>query len=115
MRLLQMEYKGQVHTALSDSYNTARILHKLFCTESLEVDFEYINPSKETPVNQKEEAGEDSIENIAEDLQLLEASPLAGLINNEEIANLCSKYNIEVQSWLKLATEVMNTQEMQVA
>ena len=34
---------------------------------------------------------------------------------NEEIAGLCSKYNIEVQSWLKLATEVMNTQEMQVA
>lgn len=144
MRLLQMEYKGQVHTALSDSYNTARILHKLFCTESLEVDFEYINPSKETTVNQKgeeeyncslasflspellsqfgykgavqeEESEENSIENIAEDLQLLEASPLAGLINNEEIANLCSKYNIEVQSWLRLATEVMNTQEMQVA
>ena len=143
MKLLQMEYKGQVHTALSDSYNTARILHKLFCTESLEVDFEYINPSKETPVNQKgeeeyncslasflspellsqfgytgvsqEEAEEKFIDNIAEDLQLLETSPLAGLINNEEIANLCSKYNIEVQSWLKLATEVMNTQEMQVA
>ena len=55
MRLLQMEYKGQVHTALSDSYNTARILHKLFCTESLELDFEYINPSKEPPVNQKGE------------------------------------------------------------
>ena len=144
MRLLQMEYKGQVHSALSDSYNTARILHKLFCTESLEFDFEYLNPSKENPVNQKQEAEyncslasflspellsqfgytgaaqeeeteENSIENIAEDLQLLEASPLAGLINNEEIANLCSKYNIEVQSWLKLATEVMNTQEMQVA
>lgn len=143
MRLLQMEYKGQVHTALSDSYNTARIHHKLFCTESLELDFEYINPSKETPKNQKEEAEyncslasflspellsqfdytgaaqeeeaeENSIENITEDLHLLEASPLAGLINNEEIANLCSKYNIEVQSWLKLATEVMNTQEMQV-
>jgi len=48
-------------------------------------------------------------------LQLLEASPLAGLINNEEIANLCTKYNIKVQCWLKLATEVMNTQEMQVA
>ena len=42
-----MDYKGQVHTALSDSYNTARILHKLFCTESLDLDFEYINPSKE--------------------------------------------------------------------
>lgn len=46
MRLLQMDFRGQVHTALSDSYNTARILHKLFCTESLDLDFEYINPSK---------------------------------------------------------------------
>lgn len=64
---------------------------------------------------QEEESEENSTVNISEDLQLLEASPLAGLINNEEIANLCSKYNIEVQSWLKLATEVMNTQEMQVA
>lgn len=25
MKLLQMEYKGQIHTELSDSYNTARI------------------------------------------------------------------------------------------
>ncbi len=53
MRLLQMDFNGQVHTSLSDSYNTARILHKLFCTESLDLDFEYINPSKETLVNKK--------------------------------------------------------------
>ena len=145
MRLLQMDYKGQVHSALSDSYNTARILHKLFCTESLELDFEYINPSKETPLNTKKEAAEYncsfasflspellaqfgysitaaepeaeeySYEEAAEDLQALEDSPLYGMVDNKEIAELCSKYNIEVQSWLKLATEVMNTQEMQVA
>ena len=143
MRLLQMEYKGQVHSALSDSYNTARILHKLFCTESLELDFEYINPSKETPAeNQKnavayncsfasflspellaqfgysdtaQEAEEYSYEDAVEDLQALEDSPLYDMVDNEEIASLCLKYNIEVQSWLKLATEVMNTQEMQVA
>ena len=58
MRLLQMDYKGQVHTALSDSYNTARILHKLFCTESLDLDFEYINPSKENVAEKKEEKAE---------------------------------------------------------
>lgn len=145
MRLLQMDYKGQVHSALSDSYNTARILHKLFCTESLDLDFEYINPSKETPLNKKKEAAEYncsfasflspellaqfgysttatepeaeeySYEEAAEDLQALEDSPLYGMVDNKEIAELCSKYNIEVQSWLKLATEVMNTQEMQVA
>ena len=41
--------------------------------------------------------------------------PLYGMVDNEEITSLCSKYKIEVQSWLKLATEVMDTQEMQVA
>ena len=106
MRLLQMDFKGQVHTALSDSYNTARILHKLFCTESLDLEFEYINPSKENPVNKKkeeteyncsfasflspellaqfgysdskEEGTEDdySEESVTVDLQLLEAYPL---------------------------------------
>ena len=145
MRLLQMNFKGRVHSALSDSYNTARILHKLFCTESLDLDFEYINPSKENPVNKKKEEAEYncsfasflppellaqfgytnvaeepeseeySYEDAAEDLQLLETSPLYGMVDNEEIAGLCSKYKIEVQSWLKLATEVMDTQEMRVA
>lgn len=145
MRLLQMDFKGQVHTALSDSYNTARILHKLFCTESLDLDFEYINPTKETPVNKKKEESEYncsfasflspellaqfgysntaeepeeadySYEEAAEDLQALETSLLYGMVDNEEIANLCSKYKIEVQNWLKLATEVMETGEMQVA
>ena len=144
MKLLQMDYKGQVHTALSDSYNTARILHKLFCTESLDLDFEYINPSKENAAEKKEEKAEYkcsfasflspellaqfgysdsegervdddySEENITVDLQILEESPLAGMLNNKEIAGLCSKYKIEVQSWLKLATEVMETEEMQV-
>ena len=56
-----------------------------------------------------------SYEDAAEDLQALEASPLYGMVDNEEIAYLCSKYKIEVQSWLKLATEVLDTQEMQVA
>ncbi len=145
MRLLQMDYKGQVHTALSDSYNTARILHKLFCTESLDLDFEYINPSKETLQEKKKEEAEYNcsfasflspdllaqfgysntveepetddytLEEAVEDLQALEDSPLYRRIDQNEIAELCSKYNIEVHSWLKLATEVMNTQEMQVA
>lgn len=143
MKLLQMEYKGQVHTALSDSYNTARILHKLFCTESMDLDFEYMNPTKETLVDKKRDVAEyncsfasflspellaqfgytDSAEeekevnyeeDAAENMELLVDSPLYGMIDNEEIAGLCSKYKIEVQSWLKLATEVMNTQEMQV-
>ena len=53
-----------------------------------------------------------SDEREALDLKILETSPLAGMINNEEIADLCSKYKIEVQKWLKLATEVMETEEM---
>ncbi len=65
-----------------------------------------------------EEEGVDddnSEEAVTVDLQILEESPLAGMVNNEEIAGLCSKYKIEVQSWLKLATEVMETGEMRVA
>ena len=145
MRLLQMEYQGQLHTALSDSYNTARILHKLFCTEGLNLDFEYINPSKENTAEKKRDAAEYncsfasflspellaqfgysdseeeekeddySTDSVTVDLQLLENTKLAGMVNNEEIAGLCSKYKIEVQSWIKLATAVMETEEMKVA
>jgi len=142
MRLLQMEYKGQIHTAYSDSFNTARILHKLFCTESLDFDFDYINP-KETAKNKaptenyncsfasfmspellaqigwtsEEESEEESYEEygIEEDTVLLESSPLAGLVDNTEINSLCAKYNIKVSKWLRLATDVMETEEMLVA
>lgn len=145
MKLLQMEYKGQVHTALSDSYNTARILHKLFCTEGLELDFEYINPSKEEAPAQKknepeyncsfasflspellaqfgyeekkdEENTEESFDEdrVSENLIILDDSHLAGIVNNEEISTLCSKYKIEIQKWLSVARKVMETQEMQV-
>jgi inhibitor of KinA sporulation pathway (predicted exonuclease) len=145
VKLLQMDYEGQVHSALSDSYNTARILHKLFCTESLKLDFDYINPTKKNlpeknededygcplasfispellaqfgctkaPL-EEEECDEYSYEDAAEELESLEDSPLAGMVNNEEIAKICSKYKIEVKNWLRLATEVMDTKEMQVA
>lgn len=145
VKLLQMDYEGQVHSALSDSYNTAGILHKLFCTESLKLDFDYINPTRknfaeknededyscplasfvspellaqfgyaENPL-EKEEANEYSYEDAAEDLKVLEDSPLAGMVDNDEIAKICSKYQIEVKNWLRLATEVMATKEMQVA
>lgn len=146
MKLLQMEYEGQVHTAYSDSFNTARILHKLFCTESLDFCFEYINPNeikknKSESKTQKEnyncsfasfmppelmelfgltaenEVQEDNFEEYGteEDIELLNSSPLAGLIDNKEIAEICSKYKISINKWLQLATEVMNTDEMMVA
>ena len=54
VKLLQMEYEGQIHTAYSDSYNTARILHKLFCTEGLELEVEFLNPT-DTESAEKEE------------------------------------------------------------
>ena len=147
MKLLQMDYKGQVHTAYSDSFNTARILHKLFCTESLDFDFEYISPNdrKDKPeINTpkenyncsfasfmspellaqfgwtvEEEISEESYEDhnneTEEDTDLLADSPLAGLVDDEEINSLCAKYKITFSKWLKLATEVMDTEEMMVA
>ena len=80
-----------------------------FLSPELLAQFGYSNAAEEP------ETDDYSYEDAAEDLQALEASPLYGMVDNEEIANLCSKYKIEVQSWLKLATEVMDTQEMQVA
>jgi len=148
IRLLQMDYEGQVHTAYSDSYNTARILHKLFCTDSLELDFDYINPNsdklnkndnlKDLKENyscsfasfispellaqfgysvDSEEDNSETYEDygVDDDIELLESSPLTGLIDNEEISTLCSKYKISFNKWLKLATEVMETKEMLVA
>lgn len=145
MRLLQMDYKGQVHTAYSDSFNTARILHKLFCTESLDFDFDYINPKEKkdnteykTPKENyscsfasflspellaqfgwsgEEESDENNNEDygVEEDTELLQSSPLADLVDDAEINSLCEKYKITFNKWLKLATEVMDTEEMTVA
>ena len=46
LRLLQLDYQGQIHTANCDAFNTARILHKIFCTESLKPSIEYIDLGK---------------------------------------------------------------------
>ena len=58
VKLLQMEYEGQVHTAYSDSYNTARILHKIFCTEGLEPEVEFLNPSDTEPAQKEKKSNE---------------------------------------------------------
>lgn len=140
-----MEYKGQVHTAYSDSFNTARILHKLFCTESLDLEFNYINPKEKKEKTEykapkenyncsfasfmspellaqfgwtaEEESEDDNYDEygVEEDIELLESSPLAGFVDDEEINSLCAKYKITFNKWLKLATEVMDTEEMMVA
>lgn len=143
MKLLQMDFKGQVHSALSDSYNTARILHKIFCTENLTVDFDYINPSKKNqpkpvedarnyscsfasfmssellaqfnhtdsePVEEINEYAQEELEE--EETILLENTPLAGLVDDAEIMQLCEKYKISFNEWIKLATAVLETEEM---
>ena len=65
----------------------------------------------------EEKTDEDNYEDygIEECTEFLETSPLAELVDDEEINSLCAKYKIKIQSWLKLATEVMDTQEMMVA
>ena len=145
LKLLQMEYKGRIHTAYSDSFNTARILHKLFCTDSLEIDFDYINPrtneDEKFKKTQKEiysssfasflspellaqfgyskesQNSEDDYETfgVEDETEFLKSSPLASFIENEEITGLCEKYKIAFNKWLKLATQVMKTEEMLVA
>ncbi len=143
MKLLQMDYKGQIHTAYSDSFNTARILHKLLCTESLDLDFDYIAPKENKNTEPKSpaenykcsfasfmspellaqfglsaetESEEENYEDYGteEEIEFFETSPLAGFCSNTEITGLCAKYKIKFNKWLSLATQVMGTEEMVV-
>lgn len=43
LKFLNLNFQGQVHQANYDAYNTARILHKIFCTKTIDVNFEYLN------------------------------------------------------------------------
>ena len=144
MRLLQMNYEGQVHSAYSDSFNTARILHKLMCSETIVRDFDYIaikNPKKSKnkieKINynssfasfmpqellvqfgylkeSKDETKKSEIYVMDEDINLLKESPLYHLVDKNEIKNLCLKYKIVFKNWLKLAVEVFAIEEMLVA
>lgn len=36
------EFKGRAHDAYWDAYNTARILHKIKCTDSIDINMDYI-------------------------------------------------------------------------
>lgn len=36
LKFLQLEYQGKIHSANCDAFNTARILHKIFCTKTLQ-------------------------------------------------------------------------------
>lgn len=151
VRLLQMSFDGQMHSAYSDAYNTARILHKLFCTEGLELEVDYINPGKSHMRKAKKTRGQEygcsfasflSPELLAQfgyseaeeeeetpevveepeenelwqvDSEALKNSPLAGLVDEQEISELCRKYCIESERWLRLASELHATGEMAVA
>lgn len=46
LQFLRMDYQGQIHSANSDAFNTARILHKIFCTKTLNPSIEYIGADK---------------------------------------------------------------------
>ena len=46
LKFLQLDYQGQIHTANCDAFNTARILHKIFCSKGLKPSIEYISSAK---------------------------------------------------------------------
>lgn len=48
LRFMQLDFEGQVHTANCDAYNTGRILHKIFCSENLEPEYEYLDYQKDS-------------------------------------------------------------------
>lgn len=143
LKLLKMEYEGQVHNAYSDSFNTARILHKLFCTDSLDFEYEYINPGIENA--EKDKSKEDAFENCTfanfispellarfgltkeeseddtgksisvEDNDEIDETLMGDYINDKEINCLCEKYKISFKDWVNLIQKVIQTEEMLVA
>ncbi len=151
LKFLQLDYQGQIHTANCDAFNTARILHKIFCTKSLKPSVEYISSTKAPrikndtkkvleKVRAKENdnncsvaaflspelltqfgyvISEETKELLFEDLENedynLSASPLAYLAEELSFTKLCEKYHIIKSKWIQFATQVMSTEEMQIA
>lgn len=154
LTFIQMKYRGKVHSADYDAINTARILHKIFCTKSLNPSIEYITSDKSphlkdetmtvlkkvrantndsmcsfaaflspellakfslTKAEDKETEQDRQTFSPVEDDAILSTSPLAYLAKEIEFINLCGKYRVLKSKWIQLATEVMNTPEMQRA
>ncbi len=154
LTFIQMKYRGKIHSADYDAINTARILHKIFCTKSLNPSIEYITLDKAphlkdetmtvlkkvrantndskcsfaaflspellakfrlTQTGDKETEQDTKTFSTFEDDSILSNSPLAYLAKEIEFINLCGKYRILKSKWIQLATEVMNTPEMQRA
>ena len=124
---------------------TSKHLYKFQKVSALDIEFDYINPNEnkkkteykapkenyncsfasfmspeflaqfgwtideETEYDKYEEYG------VEEDTEFLTSSPLIGLVNDKEINCLCAKYKIKLNNWLKLATDVIKTEEMLVA
>lgn len=55
VKLTNEKFEGQQHTALSDAFNTAKILHKICCSKSLNPHFEhlYLSAKPETELSSK--------------------------------------------------------------
>ncbi len=143
MHFMNIGFEGQAHAADCDAYNTARLLHKIFCTESLSPDFDYLYKERH---EEKSPAGEyntafsafispellarfgltpgSAVESTEEDtagiLTAAENQDFDGIEFKDEaekmlIKELCRKYRVCVSKWHKLASDVMLTDEMQVA
>ena len=151
LKFLQLDYQGQIHTANCDAFNTARILHKIFCTKGLKPSIEYISSTKAPRIKNETKkvldkvrakdndnncsfaaflspellaqfgyVQKDDTENLAVDSfehedTVISTSPLAYLAKELSFTTLCNKYRVLKSKWIQFATEVMDTQEMQVA
>lgn len=143
LHFMNLGFEGQAHAADCDAYNTARLLHKIFCTKSVSPDFDYLyNESRAEKVPAGEyntsfaaflspellarfgftpyAEAEGKAENTAEILMVAEDQDFDGIEFKDEaekmlIKELCRKYRVCVSKWHKLASDVMLTGEMQVA
>ena len=94
LRLLQLDYQGQIHSANWDAFNTARILHKIFCTKSLAPSIEYIDFGKPSRLKNETKLVLDKVRVKENDNKCSLASYLSpellaqfGFIQQEEVEN----------------------------
>lgn len=64
---------------------------------------------------QKDDTEDQSVEIFEHEDTVLSTSPLAYLAKELSFTTLCNKYRVLKSKWIQFATEVMDTQEMQVA
>ena len=139
LRFFHTRFKGRIHTADGDAFNTARILYKICRTKSLKPYFDYLYLT-ETPEDTLYSKKAKAVRISSADYNTTMASfmtpellsrfiyepeiPKETKMHNSIIAlfidkyfmkNLCAKYKVSIPLWLGVALKTMFTGEIKAA